>query len=102
MTTWINSQFPRPDSHRQVQRHYGLQDTAKRPCFGDREPGEGPRQVTREEIRGAFRDGWTVREIRASAFETLRYPGAPTFSPGGPRAWLASIVRAADGAGTVS
>ena len=27
MTTWINSQFPRPDFHRQVQRHYGLQDT---------------------------------------------------------------------------
>src|SRR5262249_3099672 len=24
MTTWINSQFPRPDFHRQVQRHYGL------------------------------------------------------------------------------
>ena len=22
-----NSQFPRPDFHRQVQRHYGLQDT---------------------------------------------------------------------------
>ena len=27
MTTWINSQFPRPDFHRQVQRHYGLQNT---------------------------------------------------------------------------
>ena len=27
MTTWINSQFPRPDFHRQVQRHYGLQGT---------------------------------------------------------------------------
>ena len=27
MTTWINSQFPRPDFHWQVQRHYGLQDT---------------------------------------------------------------------------
>src|SRR5271166_3776458 len=25
MTTWVNSQFPRPDFHRQVQRHYGLQ-----------------------------------------------------------------------------
>ena len=31
MTTWINSQFPRPDFHRQVQRHYGLQDTGI-PC----------------------------------------------------------------------
>ena len=26
MTTWVNSQFPRPDFHQQVQRHYGLQD----------------------------------------------------------------------------
>ena len=25
MTTWVNSQFPRPDFHRQVQQHYGLQ-----------------------------------------------------------------------------
>ncbi len=25
MTTWVNSQFPRPDFHRQVQRHYWLQ-----------------------------------------------------------------------------
>ena len=25
ITTRINSQFPRPDFHRQVQRHYGLQ-----------------------------------------------------------------------------
>jgi len=72
-------------------------------CFSDREPpGEGPRRVTQNEIRSAFQGGWTVREIRASAFETLSYPGAPTFSPGGPQAWLASIVRAADKARTVS
>ena len=32
MTTWINSQFPRPDFHRQVQRHYGLQDTGFLPA----------------------------------------------------------------------
>ncbi len=25
ITTWVNSQFPRPDFHRQVQQHYGLQ-----------------------------------------------------------------------------
>ena len=34
MTTWINSQFPRPDFHRQVQRHYGLQDTGFPPALG--------------------------------------------------------------------
>src|SRR5271165_1643755 len=33
MTTWINSQFPRPDFHRQVQRHYGLQDTELSPTY---------------------------------------------------------------------
>src|SRR5271157_989476 len=29
MTTWVNSQFPRPDFHRQVQRHYGLQNDSR-------------------------------------------------------------------------
>jgi cyclopropane fatty-acyl-phospholipid synthase-like methyltransferase len=66
-------------------------------CFSDREPpGEGPRRVTQEEIRSAFANGWQVREIRASAFKTASYPGAPQFSPGGPQAWLASIVRSGD------
>ena len=63
-------------------------------CFSDREPpGDGPRRVTQDEIKSAFQAGWTVREIRATAFETLSYPGGPTFSPGGPQAWLASIIR---------
>src|SRR5271157_5656618 len=29
MTTWVNSQFPRPDFHRQVRRHYGLQNDSR-------------------------------------------------------------------------
>jgi len=63
-------------------------------CFSDREPaGEGPRRVTQQEIRTAFGDAWKVTEIRESSFETASYPGAPQFSPGGPQAWLASIVR---------
>ena len=63
-------------------------------CFSDKEPpGEGPRRVTQGEIRDAFRDGWDVRAIRESAFETATYPGAPQFSPGGPKAWLATVVR---------
>jgi cyclopropane fatty-acyl-phospholipid synthase-like methyltransferase len=72
-------------------------------CFSDREPpGEGPRRVTQAEIRSAFRDGFRVQEIQASSFETASYPGGPTFSPGGPLAWLASIVRSTGGFGSVS
>ena len=33
-TTWVNSQFPRPDFHRQVQRHYGLQEIGLTPRLG--------------------------------------------------------------------
>jgi|SRR5271165_5946428 len=63
-------------------------------CFSDREPaGEGPRRVTEQEIRDAFRDGWHVREIRETSLKTAVYEGAPRFSPGGPQGWIASIVR---------
>ncbi len=44
MTTWINSQFPRPDFHRRVQRHYGLQDTELFPFYLD----QGSSIVTKE------------------------------------------------------
>ena len=51
-------------------------------CFSDQEPpGQGPRRVTQQEIRDAFRDGWQVREY---SFKTASYPGAPPFSLGGP------------------
>ena len=67
-------------------------------CFSDREPpGEGPRRVTQQEIRAAFGGGWQVQQVRESSFQTANYPGAPVFSPGGPKAWLATIVRAGGG-----
>jgi SAM-dependent methyltransferase len=63
-------------------------------CFSDQEPpGQGPRRVTQQEIRDAFRDGWEVIEIREARFQTTDHPIALTFTPGGPKAWLASINR---------
>ncbi|MBV8431656.1 MAG: class I SAM-dependent methyltransferase [Solirubrobacterales bacterium] len=65
-------------------------------CFSDREPpGEGPRRISQDEIHDAFRDGWEVEAIREASFETLGGPGQPQFSPGGPKAWLATITRPA-------
>jgi cyclopropane fatty-acyl-phospholipid synthase-like methyltransferase len=41
-------------------------------CFSEEEPTDwgGPRRVTREEIRGTFREGWRLRWIRRARFET--------------------------------
>ncbi|MFO0891891.1 MAG: class I SAM-dependent methyltransferase [Isosphaeraceae bacterium] len=64
-------------------------------CFSDEEPpGQGPRRISQRELREAFRDGWEIAEIRPASFQTTEHPEARTFTPGGPRAWLAQIVRA--------
>jgi SAM-dependent methyltransferase len=56
-------------------------------CFSDREPGGyGPRRITQEEIRRAFRDGWHIRFIHPAVFENR-------IRPEGAKAWLASITR---------
>jgi cyclopropane fatty-acyl-phospholipid synthase-like methyltransferase len=63
-------------------------------CFSDEEPGTvGPRRITQQEIRDAFRIGWTVKQIEPTRFESADVPGRPAFSPGGPKAWLATIER---------
>ena len=64
-------------------------------CFSDEEPGtEGPRRISRQEIRNAFQDGWKVQRIESTSFESIPRPDGPKFSPGGPKAWLATIQRA--------
>lgn len=47
--------------------------------FSDREPTDwgGPRRVTQEELRAAFRDGWAVERIDTATFQTAvhAWPG---------------------------
>jgi cyclopropane fatty-acyl-phospholipid synthase-like methyltransferase len=63
-------------------------------CFSDQEPGtDGPRRVTQQELREAFQAGWKVCRIEPVRFETVEHPDLK-FSPGGPKAWLATIERA--------
>ena len=60
-------------------------------CFSDRQPGtEGPRRVREDELRAAFRAGWTVASITAETFDIN--PGV--FFPGtAAQAWLADLRR---------
>jgi cyclopropane fatty-acyl-phospholipid synthase-like methyltransferase len=63
-------------------------------CFSDNEPGtEGPRRISQQEIGNAFRDGWKVQRIDSTQFESIPQMDGPKFSPGGPKAWLATIER---------
>jgi hypothetical protein len=59
-------------------------------CFSDRQPGDfGPRRVSQDELRAAFRDGWTVTGITAGTFDLNG--GLPIASA---QSWLATIRRA--------
>lgn len=63
-------------------------------CFSDAEPGtHGPRRVSEKDLRSAFAHGWEVESIEPSRFESVAgIPGAE-FTPGGARAWFATIRR---------
>ena len=60
-------------------------------CFSDRQPGAfGPRRVSQDELRTAFRHGWTILAIQADTFALN-----PGFFPATTaQAWLATISRA--------
>jgi SAM-dependent methyltransferase len=58
-------------------------------CFSDRQPGTwGPRRVSADELRAAFRDGWVVESITADTFDINPVEGATRVE-----AWLATITR---------
>lgn len=59
-------------------------------CFNDRQPGIfGPRRVRQDELRAAFRHGWTIVSIEAAAFELNQTELGITSA----QAWLAVIER---------
>jgi ubiquinone/menaquinone biosynthesis C-methylase UbiE len=65
-------------------------------CFSDEEPGtQGPRRVSKQELRDAFAQGWDIESIRPTRVETRPDLKDFTFSTGGPKAWFAVIRRVA-------
>ena len=61
-------------------------------CFSDLQEGTiGPRRVRKDEIVGAFSDGWTVTDIAADEF--VVNSGSVTGGRPAARAWLATIRR---------
>jgi SAM-dependent methyltransferase len=59
-------------------------------CFSDRQPGTfGPRRVSRDELRAAFGDGWTIIAIEADMFAL----NPASFGVTTAQAWLATISR---------
>ena len=63
-------------------------------CFSDQEPGtQGPRRVSRKEIEDAFAQGWVVKSIEPSRFETRLDMKDLKFSDGGPKAWFVVVRR---------
>ncbi len=63
-------------------------------CFSDEEPGtQGPRRVSRQEIKDAFSEGWVVESVEPSRYETRPDLKDFTFSEGGPKAWFVAVIR---------
>jgi cyclopropane fatty-acyl-phospholipid synthase-like methyltransferase len=63
-------------------------------CFSDEEPGtEGPRRVSRRELRDTFADGWEIESIQQVQIEVNPEFTEMKFSEGGPKAWFAVVQR---------
>ena len=62
-------------------------------CFSDEEPaGVGPRRISKEELRSAFADGWSIESITPTRFEVIP-EFKDTFSTGGPKASFVVVER---------
>jgi SAM-dependent methyltransferase len=63
-------------------------------CLSDEEPGtQGPRRVTKKELRNAFVKGWEIESIEPSRFEVRPDLKDFAFSEGGLKAWFALMRR---------
>lgn len=63
-------------------------------CFSNEEPGDlGPRRISQADLKAAFADGWATDSIQPTRFEVRSDLEGISFSPGGPKAWFATIRR---------
>lgn len=63
-------------------------------CFSTAEPGtHGPRRVSEEDLQAAFAVGWVVESLEPARFEVVPHIPGAEFTPGGARAWFATIRR---------
>jgi len=63
-------------------------------CFSNEEPGEaGPRRISQADLRATFARGWVIESIEPAGFEVRADLPDMQFSPGGPKAWFATIRR---------
>jgi ubiquinone/menaquinone biosynthesis C-methylase UbiE len=63
-------------------------------CFSTAEPGtHGPRRVSEAELRAAFAKGWEIEKIEPARFEVVPGIAGAEFTPGGAKAWFATIRR---------
>jgi len=63
-------------------------------CFSDEEPGtEGPRRISHAELTQSFADGWEIESIQPVRIVVNPEFTEMNFSPGGPKAWFATIRR---------
>jgi SAM-dependent methyltransferase len=64
-------------------------------CFSDATPGtQGPRRVSKNELKSAFAEGWKVESIEPAEFETHPEARLARFGGENPKAWFLIARRA--------